>query len=201
MECLRISIANKLKETDLEHTILVAGFGGQGILFLGKLLAYSGMLENKEVTCFPSYGAEVRGGTANCTVIISDEMIGSPIVRNPEVMVIMNEASLNKFQPRLKKNGLLILNSSLIKEPELRSDIRIIKVPASEIAASIGSTKFANMVIFSALLAETGIIKEESAVNALEELTPAKRKKSLDANKEAMMRGRKYIEDKKSKNI
>jgi len=186
---------------NLEHKILVAGFGGQGILFLGRLLAYGGMLENKEVTWFPSYGAEVRGGTANCTVIISDEMIGSPIVRNPEVLVIMNEASLNKFQPRLKKDGLLILDSSLIKEPELRADVRIIKIPASEIAASIGSTKYANVVMFSALITETGMINEKSAISALEELTPAKRKKSLDANKEAMTRGRKYIEDKKSKNI
>jgi len=185
----------------LEHTILVAGFGGQGILFLGKLLAYSGMIEGKEITWFPSYGAEVRGGTANCTVIISDEMIGSPIVRNPEIMVIMNEASLDKFQPRLKKNGLLIFDSSLVKKPELRPDIRAIQVPASEIAVSIGSTKYANMVMFSALLAETGMIKEKSAINALEELTPAKRKKSLDANKEAMARGRKFVEDKKSKNI
>ena len=100
---------------DLEHKIMVAGFGGQGILFLGKLLAYSGMLENKEVTWFPSYGAEVRGGTANCTVIISDEMIGSPVVRNPEILIVMNEASLDKFQPRLKNGGILIFDSSLIK--------------------------------------------------------------------------------------
>ncbi len=180
---------------------MVAGFGGQGILFLGKLLAYSGMLESKEVTFFPSYGAEVRGGTANCTVIISDEMIGSPIVRNPEVLIVMNEASLNKFQPRLRKGGLLIFDSSLIREPELRSDINIVKIPASEIAASIGDTKYANMVMLSVLLAETGIMKEESAINALEELTPARRRKALDANKEAIIKGRNYIEDKKSKNI
>jgi len=180
---------------------MAAGFGGQGILFLGKLLAYSGMLEGKEVTWFPSYGAEVRGGTANCTVIISDEMIGSPVVRNPEILVVMNEASLNKFQSRLKKDGLLIFDSSLIKGTELRSDVHILEVPASEIAASLGSTKYANMVMFSALLAETGIIKEESAINALEELTPSRRRKALDANKEAIIKGRKYIEDKKSKNI
>jgi 2-oxoglutarate ferredoxin oxidoreductase subunit gamma len=186
---------------DLEHKIMVAGFGGQGILFLGKLLAYSGMLEGREVTCFPSYGAEVRGGTANCTVIISDEMIGSPVVRNPEILIVMNEASLDKFQPRMKKGGILIFDSSLIKNPELRSDVRVVGVPASEIAASIGGTKFANMVMLSALLAETGIIKEESAVNALEELTPQKRKKALGANKEALIKGRRYIEDKKSKNI
>jgi 2-oxoglutarate ferredoxin oxidoreductase subunit gamma len=185
----------------LEHNVLVAGFGGQGILFFGKLLAYSGMIEGSEVTWFPSYGAEVRGGTANCTVIISDEMIGSPIVRNSEIVVVMNEASLIKFQPRLQKGGLLIFDSSLIKEPDLRSDINVIKVPASKIAASIGNTKYANMVMLSAMLAETGIIKEKSAISALEELTPQRRRKFLDANKEAIIKGRKYIEDKKSVNI
>lgn len=191
----------KNREIKVEHKILIAGFGGQGVLFFGKLFAYSGMIENREVAWFPSYGAEVRGGTANCTVIISDEMIGSPIVRNPEILVIMNEASLNKFQPRLKKNGLLMFDSSLIKGHELRSDVSIIKVPASEIAASIGNTKYANMVMLSALLAETGMIKEESVVSALEELTPHTRKKALDANKEAIIKGRNYIEGKKSKNI
>jgi 2-oxoglutarate ferredoxin oxidoreductase subunit gamma len=176
---------------------LVAGFGGQGILFLGRLLAYGGMLEGKEVTWFPSYGAEVRGGTANCTVIISDEMIGSPIVRNPEVLIVMNEASLYKFQPRLKKGGLLMFDSSLIKgEVRQVRHFRIIDVPASEIAATIGSTKYANVVMLSALIAETGLLKEESAVSALEDLTPSKRRKSLDANKEAIIKGRRYIEGK-----
>jgi 2-oxoglutarate ferredoxin oxidoreductase subunit gamma len=113
----------------------------------------------------------------------------------------MNEASLSKFQPRLKNDGILIFDSSLIKNPELRSDVHIVGVPASQIAASIGGTKFANMVMLSALLAETGIIKEGSAVNALEELTPQKRKKTLGSNKEAIVRGRRYIEDKKSKDI
>ncbi|MBI4685119.1 MAG: 2-oxoacid:acceptor oxidoreductase family protein [Nitrospirae bacterium] len=185
----------------MKYQIMIAGFGGQGILFLGKLLAYSGMLENREVTWFPSYGAEVRGGTANCTVIISDDLIGSPIVRNPEVLVVMNEASLNKFQPRLRKGGLLLFDSSLINGAELRDDVRMLGVPASEIAASIGNTKCANMVMLSALFAETGMIKEESAIHALEELTPQRRRKALDANKAAITKGRKYIEDKKSKNI
>ncbi|MBI4690084.1 MAG: 2-oxoacid:acceptor oxidoreductase family protein [Nitrospirae bacterium] len=179
---------------------MAAGSGGQGILFLGKLLAYGGMIEGKEVTWFPSYGAEVRGGTANCTIIISDEMIGSPIVGNPEVLIVMNEASLKRFQPRLKKGGLLILDSSRMKGCELRSDIDVLKVPASEIAASIGNTKYANIIMLSALLAKREIIKEVSAIIALEDLTPERRKKTLDANKKAMVKGREYIEDKKSKN-
>lgn len=182
----------------MEHQILIAGSGGQGILFMGTLLAYSGMLEEKEVTWFPSYGAEVRGGTANCTVILSDNMIGSPIVRHPEILVLMNAASLNKFQPRLKSKGLLIYDSSLIKEPDLRSDINAIAVPASEIAAAIGSTKYANMVLLSSLLAQKNLIKEQSVISALEKLTSSKNKKFLEANKEALIKGRKYIEDKKS---
>src|SRR3989338_5832303 len=109
--------SNKQEVENSYFSLLIAGFGGQGILFAGKLLAQSAMLEGRHVTWFPSYGAEVRGGTANCTVIISDEMIGSPVVRNPEILVVMNEASLDKFQPRLKSGGILIFESSLIKKP------------------------------------------------------------------------------------
>lgn len=181
----------------MEHRILVAGFGGQGILFLAKLLAYSGMIEGKEVTWFPSYGAEVRGGTANCTVIVSDEMIGSPVVRNPEILLVMNTASLNKFQPRLKENGLLLYDSSLIKNPELRSDIKVLGVPAGDIAATLGNMKYANMVMLSSLLAETKILEETSAVSALEELITGGKKKFLDANKQAIIKGREFLEDKK----
>ena len=196
-----------------EISILVAGSGGQGILLLGRLIAYGGMLEGKEVTCFPSYGAEVRGGTANSTVIISDEMIGSPIVQNPDILIVMNDASLKRFQNKLRTNGLLIYDSSLITSPDIRRDVRAIGVPASEIAASVGDTgspqkdsthssaqiRSANMVMFGALIAETGIVKVENAMNALERLTSVKRKKSIEGNKEAIKRGIRYIADKKSK--
>ncbi len=195
-----------------EVRILVAGFGGQGILLLGRLIAYSGMLEGKEVTCFPSYGAEVRGGTANSTVIVSDEMIGSPIVQNPDIFIAMNEASLKRFQPRLKTKGLLIFDSSLIKSPEIRPDVRSLAVPASEMAASVGKTlpgqkgsvlsatqvRAGNMVMLGAFLAETGLVSGENAVNALERLTSAKMKKSLEVNKEAIKRGIEFIAHQKS---
>lgn len=198
-----------------EVRILVAGFGGQGILLLGRLIAYGGMLQGKEVTCFPSYGAEVRGGTANSTVIISDEMIGSPIVRNPGIFIAMNEASLKKFQPRVEKDGLLIFDSSLIKTPEIRPDIRAIGIPATEMAASIGEkgssqkdgnhassqVRSANMVMLGALVAETGVVKIENAMKALEKLTSAKRKKTIDGNKEAIRRGIEYIAGEKSNDI
>jgi len=193
--------------------ILVAGFGGQGILLLGRLIAYSGMLEGKEVTCFPSYGAEMRGGTANSTVIVSDEMIGSPIRGNPDILIAMNEASLKRFQPKIKSGGVLIFDSSLISSPEIREDIHVIHIPATEIAASIAESeapnknpvltatrvRSANMVMFGALLAKTGIVKVETAIHALERLTSSKREKTLEGNKKAVMRGVAYIASKKSK--
>lgn len=183
-----------------ETSIIVAGFGGQGILFLGKLLAYGGMLEGKEVTCFPSYGAEMRGGTANCTVIISDSMIGSPIVKKPDILIAMNEASLKRFQPKIKEGGLLLFDSSLVREPEIRADLRGVGVPASDLAAAEGQLKSSNMIIFGALIAVTGILKEGNAVKALERLISSKRKDSLEGNRGAIKRGKKYIADKKSAN-
>ena len=193
--------------------ILVAGSGGQGILLLGRLIAYSGMLEGKEVTCFPSYGAEMRGGTANSTVIVSDEMIGSPIMGNPDILIAMNEASLKRFQSRVKSGGLLILDSSLIPSPVIRKDIHAIHIPATEIAASIAESeapkrtslltatrvRSANMVMFGALLGETGIVRVDTALHALEQLTSSKREKTLEGNKKAVMRGIAYIANKKSK--
>ncbi|MGD1076570.1 MAG: 2-oxoacid:acceptor oxidoreductase family protein [Thermodesulfovibrionales bacterium] len=183
-----------------ELKIIVAGFGGQGILFLGKLIACGGMMEGKEVTWFPSYGAEMRGGTANCTAVISDEMIGSPVVRNPDILIVMNEASLKRFHPRIKPDGLILFDSSLIHSPETRPDVRAIGIPASELAASSATrVTSANMVMFGALIAATGIIQEESAVKALDKLTPPKRKKTREENRAAITRGIQYIADTKSR--
>ena len=155
------------------------------------------MLENKEVTWFPSYGAEVRGGTANCTVIISDELIGSPVVTNPDILIIMNDASLKKFQPRLKQNGLLIIDSSLIKDSVLRSDIEIIEVPATEMSRTIGNIKSANMVLLGAVIARTGLLSETSVFEALKSSMPQRRKKGIGVNKKAIIEGVRFIEDKK----
>ncbi|MEW6068182.1 MAG: 2-oxoacid:acceptor oxidoreductase family protein [Nitrospirota bacterium] len=185
----------------MESSIIIGGSGGQGILFLGKILAYSAMLETKEVTWFPSYGAEVRGGTANCTVIISDELIGSPIVRNPEMLIVMNDASLQKFQPNLKQNGLLIFDSSLIEEPSLRKDIKVIAVPATEISRKIGNTKAANMVLLGAFTSKTEILEKTSVLEAIESLSPAGKRKIVEINKNAFIEGMRYIEDTKGKNI
>lgn len=184
-----------------ETGILVAGSGGQGVVFLGRLIAYGGMLEGREVTCFPSYGAEMRGGTANCTVIISEEMIGSPITMNTDILIVMNEASLRRFQPRVKPNGLLIFDSSLIRAPEIRSDVNAFGIPASEMAASITHIKPANMIMLGALLGLTGLLGEDNAVNALKRLTPEKRKQTIEKNREAIRKGIAYIADKESKGI
>lgn len=155
------------------------------------------MIEGKEVTWFPSYGAEVRGGTANCTVIISDELIGSPVVRNPDILIAMNNASMEKFQPRLKPGGLLLFDSSLIRDPHLRTDIEAIAVPATGGASTIGETRSANMVLLGALIAKTHLLKKASLLKALENLTPANRKKSIEQNKKAIQKGIEHIEDTK----
>jgi 2-oxoglutarate ferredoxin oxidoreductase subunit gamma len=195
----------------MEKRIIVAGSGGQGILFLGRLIAYSGMLEDKQVTWFPAYGAEIRGGTANCTIIISDEMIGSPVIRNPDILVIMNEASLNRFAERLLQRGVLIYDSSLIKTPMPShllkggnggsDSIDVIEVPASELSASFKNTKSANMVMMGALIAAAPILSIDSSIEAIAEITPAHRKESLNINKELIMKGYDYVVAQKSHNI
>jgi 2-oxoglutarate ferredoxin oxidoreductase subunit gamma len=156
------------------------------------------MLEGKEVTWFPSYGAEVRGGTANCTVIISDELIGSPVVTNPDFLIVMSDASLIKFLPKLKQNGLFFFDSSLIHEPVLRTDVSTEEVPATEIARKIGSTKSANMVLLGAFIAKTGILSASSVFEAVENSMPETKKNGIADNKAALAEGIKYIEDKKS---
>ncbi|MEC4676565.1 MAG: 2-oxoacid:acceptor oxidoreductase family protein, partial [Nitrospirota bacterium] len=145
------------------------------MLFFGKILAFAGMTEKKETTWFPSYGVEMRGGTANCTVIISDEMIGSPIVRNPDILVTMNRPSYDKFQPGLIKKGILFLDSSLVKKPDFRRDIETVHVPATEIAGSSGSTRSANMVMLGALIARTGILKKTSILEILKKHPDARK--------------------------
>jgi 2-oxoglutarate ferredoxin oxidoreductase subunit gamma len=154
------------------------------------------MLENKEVTWFPSYGGEMRGGTANCTVIISDELIASPIVKNPDILVVMNDQSLRKFQPRLRQKGILFFDSSLLKNPGLLSDIDVIGVPATDISRTIGNTKSANMVLLGALVAGTKLLKEQSTFDAIED-SMDHRRELIAMNKKAVREGIHFFEDKK----
>lgn len=159
------------------------------------------MIEGREVTCFPSYGAEVRGGTANCTVILSNALIGSPVVTRPDILIVMSDASLNKFLPQLNQTGILCFDSSLIKEPIPRTDIEIVGIPATDISSRIGDTKSANMVMLGGWIAKTGIIHKESALQAVESSMNGKKKNLIDNNKKAILEGMKYLENKKGKDL
>ncbi len=185
----------------MEKSIIIAGSGGQGVLFLGRLLTYAGMIEGKEVTWFPSYGAEIRGGTANCTAIISDEMIGSPVISNPDALIVMNRASYDRFSERLKPGGILIYDSSLFGIDGHRDDIKTIAVPASTEAASLKGTKSANMVLTGAFIAVSGVLGINSIYNALDKITPSHRKDFININKELIQKGYNLLEDKKGISI
>jgi len=174
----------------LYEEIIVAGFGGQGIIMTGKLLAQTGMKAGKEVTYMPSYGAEVRGGTANCAVIISDRPIACPVVSYPASLIVMNKASVHKFGPRLKANGLLLWNSCLIdSEPEVDASIDVVAVPADEIAVELGSPKSANMVMLGAYLKKCGHLDPEQAAEALQDVLAERYHKTIPVNTEALRRG------------
>jgi 2-oxoglutarate ferredoxin oxidoreductase subunit gamma len=177
--------------------IYIAGSGGQGVLFLGKIIAYAAMIEKKEVTWFPSYGAEMRGGTAHCTVIISDEMIGSPVVRNPDILAVMNEASYKRFSERIVAQGLLAYDSSMISIRPPRKDIRLLKVPASGIAALSSAPKSANMVMLGALISVMSIISLDSTLEGLRVITPTRRSDSVAVNSTLLRKGYQLVEDTK----
>ncbi len=184
-------------------SLLIAGSGGQGILFAGKLVAQAAIEEGMNVTWFPSYGAEVRGGTANCTVVISGGLIGSPVVSSPDILVVMNQASLERFGGKVKKDGIIILNSSVVgtmakdknKTPFLGRDIKVVEVPAGEIAYGMGAPLAANMVICGALARAASICAFASMGRALKRLAPGGRPEVLAVNREALRRGWRYIGD------
>jgi 2-oxoglutarate ferredoxin oxidoreductase subunit gamma len=177
--------------------IIVAGFGGQGIMLAGKLLAQTAMEAGKEVTYMPSYGAEVRGGTANCMVVIADEPIGSPLVSSPNSLIVMNKASLQKFAPRLKEGGLLIYNSSLIDREdleELEPNGQVLAVPANELAVELGNVKVANMVAIGAFLHKMGLFGPETAAKSLPKVLAKRYHKTLPINTQALRRGAEYAQ-------
>jgi len=179
----------------------VAGSGGQGILFLGKFLAHAGMLEGRNVTWFPSYGAEIRGGTANCTLILSDNMIGSPVILHPDILIAMNSASIERFQPQLKKGGLLLFDSSLMNGVTLRGNIIHVGIPATKIADAAGDAKAANMVMLGALIAATDIFKKSSFEGLFSFSHAPAKNNAAEINKNAIMEGIEYLENKKSGNF
>lgn len=173
----------------LNHEVLFAGFGGQGILSMGKFLTYAGMDLGYNVSWLPSYGPEMRGGTANCSVIVTEENIGSPIVTNATALVVMNRPSLEKFEDTVVPGGLIITDSSLVNKEVERKDVTVLKIPASIIADELGDKKIANMVLLGALVAKTGMIPMEALANALK----AHGKESFyEINMKALQRGAEY---------
>jgi 2-oxoglutarate ferredoxin oxidoreductase subunit gamma len=173
----------------MQTEVIISGFGGQGVLFAGQLLAYAGLDFDREVTWFPSYGPEMRGGTAHCTVIISDEEIGSPIVKNPKAVVVMNIPSLEKYEPLVREGGVLIVNGSLVDREPTRENIEIVIVPANEIAEEIGDRRYANMVMTGALLERSKLFTLEEIGKALDSHIPDRHRDKIADNLEALRRG------------
>jgi 2-oxoglutarate ferredoxin oxidoreductase subunit gamma len=183
-----------MSTNNLYEEIIIAGFGGQGIILAGKLLAQTAMNAGKEVTFMPSYGAEVRGGTANCMVVISDRQIACPVVGNPDTLLVMNKASLNKFAPLLKKGGLFIMNSSLIDtEPQFNDSVEVLAVPADDLAVEIGNKKAANMVMLGAYLQKRGHFSIESVAPAMQQVIAERHHNTLPVNIKALQRGAEFI--------
>lgn len=176
------------------HEILIGGFGGQGVLFLGRVLATAGMMEGHKVSWFPSYGPEMRGGTANCTVIISDEEIGATITDHPHVCIVMNLPSFLRFAPVVRKGGLLVVNSSLISGYPSPQELEILEVPANELAGKeVGFPETTNMVILGALLTRQPLVSEENVENALKSILKGKKEALLQWNTKALKVGRCFV--------
>jgi 2-oxoglutarate ferredoxin oxidoreductase subunit gamma len=173
----------------MNESVIMSGFGGQGILLMGQLLCYAGMHEGRNVTWMPSYGPEMRGGTANCTVMISSERVGSPVTRFPQSLVVMNKASLDKFEEAVQPEGFLVINSSLVDRDPLRADLRVIKVPANQIAEAAGTLQVTNMAALGAYVAGRGIVSLDSVTIALRRMIPEHRRELLEVNEEALRRG------------
>ena len=173
--------------------VIIAGFGGQGIMLIGRLLAYAGMIEDKKVAWMPSYGPEMRGGTANCTVIISSEEIASPVVHYPKSVIAMNEPSLDKFEETVQKDGLIVVNSSLVEREVNRNDVAVVRVPANDIANKLGNLKVANMVILGAYVKKLGLVKLETIFKVLEKTLTGPKQKLININKEALKLGAELI--------
>ena len=176
----------------MQTEILIAGFGGQGVLFAGQLLAYAAMDEGKQVTWIPSYGPEMRGGTANCTVIISDEEIGSPLVLHPQAVIAMNRPSLDKYEPMVKEGGVLVINTSMVDRKATRRDIRVVEVDANSAAEKLGDRRMTNMVLLGALLAHLEVLPLTAIEKALQAHLPDRHRKLLPKNYEALREGALY---------
>ena len=176
----------------MQTEIVIAGFGGQGVLFAGQVLAYAAMDNDMEVTWIPSYGPEMRGGTANCTVIIADEEIGSPLVLYPKAVIVLNLPSLDKYEPLVTPGGALVANASLINRHPERTDIDTVFIPANEIAESLGDKRLTNMVALGALLERLPVLLREAIEQALNDHLPERHKRLLPVNYQALRQGAEF---------
>ncbi len=169
-----------------------AGFGGQGVLMMGYVFAVAAMRDGKQVTYLPSYGAEVRGGTANCTVVVSDEEIYSPVASSPDFAVIMNQPSLLRFEGSISQGGIIVLNSSLVEIEPSRTDLEVVKVPANDLAKKLGSDRTINMIMLGAFVAKTGVTSLESIMNGLTEIVKGKKVELMKLNRKGLDLGAQY---------
>ncbi|MBP5256392.1 MAG: 2-oxoacid:acceptor oxidoreductase family protein [Clostridia bacterium] len=172
--------------------ILIAGFGGQGILFAGKFLAYQGLIEGKELSWLPSYGPEMRGGTANCSVIIGDEPVGSPIVSKPDILMVMNLPSLDKYEKDVVPGGTVIVDSTLIERKLVRDDVKAVYIPATAIAKESGHPTLANIILVGKMIRETGMLRFDDIEDGLKKVISAKHADHLGANLKALEAGYKF---------
>ena len=180
----------------MKKEIIIAGFGGQGVLSMGKILAYSGLMENKEVSWFPSYGPEQRGGTANVTVIVSDERISSPILNMFDIAIILNQPSLDKFEKTVKPGGVLIYDSYGIPNPPTRKDIRIYQIDAMKTSIETGNNKAFNMYVLGGMLKVDPVVKLESVMLGLKKSLPERHHHLLSMNEKAIQTGMSIIQEK-----
>lgn len=179
----------------MTEEIIIAGFGGQGVLSMGKILAYSGVMQNKEVSWMPSYGPEMRGGTANVTVIVSDERISSPIIDTYDTAIILNQQSMDKFEKTVKPGGLLIYDGNGITRHPERKDINIYRIDAADEASKLGIAKVFNMIVLGGYLKVNPIVKDESVKEGLAKSIPARYHKLLPDNEKAIDRGKEIIKE------
>jgi len=182
----------------MEYSVIMSGFGGQGVLMMGELLAHCGMKADLNVTWMPSYGVEMRGGTANCTVVISKEKIGAPVTGMPQAVIAMSEPALNKFKAKLPADGLLMVNSSLVCDSDSAqissNGITTIMVPTRTLAAETGNEKMANLAMLGAFIAQTGILDFDQVTSEISAFLPPEKQKLAPGIKKALLRGKEYID-------
>lgn len=168
---------------------IFAGFGGQGVMLMGQLLAYSGMYEGKNVSWVPAYGPEMRGGTANCSTVVSDDDIGSPLFNEADILVAMNRPSMEKFEDQVKPGGMLIYNSSLIDVKPNRTDVKVVAIPANDLADELGNSRVANMIVTGAILGATNVVDIETVMKVLTKTMTGKKAALLPLNRQALEKG------------